>query len=137
MSISQINLQKVVELDLKHLNILRYTQDELKANINGFKDIYSMFVQSIELEKEKTQPSIWDNYFKVAIVMVKIEKDTTILIEAYERATSYIEIGITESYKRYDKQIAGLENLQQRFDAQQIDPSEYSKSLHISYSRYS
>lgn len=114
-------------IGFKALNILRYTQDELRANINGFKDIYSMFVQSIELEKEKTQPSIWDNYFKVAIVMVKIEKDTTILIEAYERATSYIEIGITESYKKYDKQIAGLENLQQRFDAQQIDPSEYSK----------
>lgn len=113
-------------IGFKALNVLRYRMDELKADVTGFKDIYALFVQSIELEQDKTQPSIWDNYFKVAVVMVQIERDTTILIEAYERATSYIEIGITESYKRYDKQIAGLENLQERFNAQQIDPSEYS-----------
>lgn len=114
-------------IGLQATNMLRYRFNEIKTDVNAFKNIYSMFVQSIEMEQEKTQPSIWDNYFKVAIAMVGIEKDTTILIEAYERATTYIEKGIIEQYKKYDKQLAGLENLQQRFDAKQIENAEYNK----------
>jgi len=114
-------------IGLQATNLLRYKFDEIKTDVNAFKNIYYMFVQSIDLEQEKTQPSIWDNFFKVAIAMVGIEKDTTILIDAYERATTYIDLGITEQYKRYDKQVAGLENLQQRFDAKQIENAEYNK----------
>lgn len=114
-------------IGLQATNMLRYKFDEIKTDVNAFKNIYYMFVQSIDLEQEKTQPSIWDNFFKVSIAMVGIEKDTTILIDAYERATTYIELGITEQYKRYDKQVAGLENLQQRFDAKQIENAEYNK----------
>ena len=114
-------------IGLQATNMLRYKFDEIRKDVNAFKNIYNMFVQSIDLEEEKTQPSIWDNYFKVAIQMVRIENDTTILIEAYERATTYIDKGIIEQYKRYDKQLAGLENLQQRFDAKQIENAEYNK----------
>ena len=116
-------------IGLQATNMLRYKFDEIRKDVNAFKNIYNMFVQSIDLEEEKTQPSIWDNYFKVAIQMVRIENDTTILIEAYERATTYIDKGIIEQYKRYDKQLAGLENLQQRFDAKQIENAEYNKEI--------
>lgn len=113
------------------LNTIRYRTPEFLSadDRKEFKNAYNLFVQSVELEKEKTQPSVWDIYFKVAIQMVKMQQDTTILIDAYERATSYIEIGMIETYKRIDKQVSNLENLQQRMDADLITPEEYNKTL--------
>lgn len=114
-------------IGFKALNMLRYNADELQADQTKYKDIFKMFEQSVELDKENTQPSIWNNYFLLAGAMVEFESDTTIIIEAYERATTYIKIGMTEQYKRFDQQVAKLEELQEKFNEQLVDPGEYSR----------
>lgn len=118
-------------LGFQALNTIQYRSAEYLSadDKKEFKNAFNQFIQSVELEKEKTQPSVWDMYFRVAIQMVKIQQDTTILIDAYERATSYIEIGIVDAYKRIDKQVANLDNLQKRMDAGQITPEEYNKTF--------
>ncbi|MEG2070684.1 MAG: hypothetical protein RR034_04850, partial [Bacteroidales bacterium] len=109
-------------LGFKAFNIMRYRNKE-------YEQAYNWFVQSVELEKENTQPSIWDIYFKTAELMVKIKQDTTIIIEAYERATDYIDLAIIEAYKNYEQQLPNFENLNEAYEAQQINKIEYDKRL--------
>ena len=87
------------------------------------------FAQSVEMEKEATQPHIWDIYFKTAEAMLKRTKDTTLLINAYEQATDYIGKAITNSYKKYEKTLPNFENLKEALDKEQIDIVEYDKRL--------
>ena len=114
-------------IGFKALNMLRYNADELQADQTKYKDIFKMFEQSVELDKENTQPTIWNNYFLLAKAMVAMESDTTIIIDAYERATTYIKIGMTEQYKKYDQQVARLEELQEKYNEKLVDPGEYSR----------
>lgn len=114
-------------IGFKALNMLRYNTDELNADPNRYKDVFKMFEQSVELDKENTQPTIWNNYFQLAKAMVAFENDTTIIIDAYERATTYIKIGMTEQFKRFDQQTARLEELQQKYNEKLVDPGEYQR----------
>jgi tetratricopeptide (TPR) repeat protein len=117
-------------LGFQGFNTFRHRSAEflLANNRQEYKNAFNLMTQSIDIEKEKTQPSIWDFYFKVAIKMVQMERDTTILIDAYERASTYIEDGIEGYYKKIDKQIPNFENLQQRKEANQITDEEYNKT---------
>ncbi len=110
-------------------NATRYRiKDYLKnKNFDEIEEIYNMFVRSIDLEKENTQPSIWDSYFIVAEIMTQMKRDTTIIIEAYERATDYIDISITNAFVKYEKQLPNFENLEAAFANNQIDKMEYDK----------
>jgi len=108
-------------LGFKAYFMIRYrgksTEDVLKA--------FELFIESIEMEKDKTQPNIWDMYFNIAKQIASFKKDTTIMIDAYERATDYIEMAINDYYKKIDKQIPNFQNLEQAFENGQVSKPDY------------
>lgn len=111
-------------LGFKAYNTLRYRSRE-------YQQAYDWFVQSVELDKENTQPIIWDTYFQLAKRITDAKKDTTIVIEAYERATDYIDVSINNCYKKFDKDVALLGNLDTAFSTNSIDKMEYDKRLKL------
>lgn len=96
------------------------SQDELM-------EILNQFIQSVELEKEKTQPNIWDKYFQLATWATKAKKDTSYVIDAYGRATDYLDISINNALVKYESQVANLEDLNAKLDAGTLDRMEYDK----------
>ena len=88
-------------------------------------DAFDMFIESIEMEREKTQPNIWDIYFNVGEQIARAKQDTTIMIDAYERATEYIEMAINNYYKEIDKQIPNFENLEEALEKGAIAKVDY------------
>ena len=74
-------------------NAYRYRIKNYMKNkeYDKIEDIYNMYVRSVELEKDATQPNIWDTYFIVAEIMTQVKKDTNIIIEAYERNKELIK----------------------------------------------
>ena len=96
-------------------------------------DAFNLFIESIEMEKEKTQPNIWDIYFNVGEQIARAKQDTAIMIDAYERATEYIEMAINNYYKEIDKQIPNFENLEEAFEKGQIKQADYeNRKLNLS-----
>lgn len=112
-------------------NNFRYRIKTLVKNRDyaTIEEIYNMYVRSVEMEKENTQPNIWDSYFSIAEIMTQIKKDTTIIIEAYERATDYIDISVTNALVKYEKNLPNFGNLDSAFANNQIDKMEYDKRL--------
>ena len=110
-------------------NLTRYRMKDFLKNKNyaAIEDVYNLFVRSVEMEKENTQPGIWDSYFTVAEIMTQMKKDTTIIIEAYERATDYIDMSIVNAFVKYEKQLPNFANLDSAFAKGQIDKMEYDK----------
>lgn len=91
----------------------------------GFEDL----VTSVDMEKEKTQPAIWDMYFKTAVKLVPVKQDTSIVVEAYERATEYIDEGIVSAYEKYEADTPQFAILQQQFDKMEIDKIKYDNEV--------
>jgi len=114
-------------LGFKAFYMIRYrgksTEDVMQA--------FDLFIESIEMEREKTQPNIWDIYFRIAEQIARGKKDTTIMIDAYERATDYIEMAILDYYKQIDKQMPNFENLEEAFERGQITQAEYENRKQI------
>ncbi|MCL1851291.1 MAG: tetratricopeptide repeat protein [Bacteroidetes bacterium] len=108
-------------IGFKAFYMIKYKNKTTEDILNAF----NLFIESIEMEKEKTQPNIWDIYFNVAEQIARAKKDTTIMIDAYERATEYIETSINNYYKEIDKQILNFENLEQALEAGKITPTDY------------
>ena len=86
---------------------------------------FNLFIESIEMEREKTQPNIWDIYFRIAEQVARTKKDTTIMIDAYERATEYIEMAIINFYKEIDGKLPLFENLEEALEKGLIDRANY------------
>jgi len=114
-------------LGFKAFNTIRYRS-------KNYMDAYNWFVESVEMEKEKTQPVIWDVFFKTAEQITRIKRDTNIIIETYERATSYIDDAINEAFKGYDKAMSNFDNLNEAWEKSQnqtlenpISEAEYNK----------
>ena len=107
-------------LGFKAYNTIRYRKDQ-------YEKAFDWFVQSVEMEKENTQPAIWDAYFQLAENLTKAKKDTSIVIEAYERATDYIDLSILNATKAYETGTDALEKLQAQFDNAEIDRIAYDK----------
>ena len=107
-------------LGFKAYNTIRYRK-------NQFEQAYDWFVQSVEMEKENTQPAIWDAYFQLAENITKARRDTTIVIEAYERATDYLDLSILNATKAYETSADALEALQKQLDNQEIDRMAFDK----------
>lgn len=101
-------------LGLKAYNTMRYRKEQ-------YEQAFAWFIESVELEKENTQPAIWDAYFQLAENKTKALKDTSIVIEAYERATDYIDLSILNATKSYETSASALEELQKQFDDGTID----------------
>ena len=96
-------------LGFKAYNTLIYrgkncTSDELMQ-------VLDWFIQSVEMEKEKTQPAIWDKYFQLAEIVTKSKRDTSYVIEAYGRATDYLDVSTNNALVKYEKQSEALEAL--------------------------
>ena len=108
-----------------------YTLQYKSKNNATFEKVFDWFTTSIDMEKEKTQPGIWNNFFRMAELMTKMKKDTTIIIEAYERATEYIEDAIITAYKQYERQLPNLENLDSAMKMGMITPLEYNNKLRL------
>jgi len=108
-------------LGFKAFYMIRYrgknTEDVMQA--------FDMFIESIEMEKEKTQPNIWDIFFRIAEQIARAKQDTAIMIDAYERATEYIEMAINNYFKEIDKQLPNFENLEEAFEKGQISQADY------------
>jgi tetratricopeptide (TPR) repeat protein len=101
--------------------MIKYRNKTTEDILNAF----NLFIESIEMEKEKTQPNIWDIYFNVAEQIARAKKDTTIMIEAYERATEYIDMAINNYYKDIDKQMPNFENLEEAYEKGLINKVDY------------
>jgi len=112
-------------LGFKAYNTLIYrgrscTSDELMQ-------VLDWFIQSVEMEKEKTQPAIWDKYFQLAEIVTKSKRDTSYVIEAYGRATDYLDVSINNALVKYEKQSAALEDLNAQVESGQIDRMNYDR----------
>lgn len=107
-------------LGAKAFNLIRYRSSE-------YEKAMEMFTRSVDMEKEQTQPYIWDVYFQMAEQIAKMKSDTTLLIEVYERANEYIDLSIVASYKKYEEVLALLDNLNEAFEKERIDKMEYDK----------
>lgn len=103
------------------LAILQYRGNEMKADFSKVEDLLEMFERSVEMEKEETQPTIWDKYFQLAERVTKAKKDTSYVIEAYGRATDYLDVSINKSMVQYEKQVAVLDSLYELFTSGKID----------------
>lgn len=116
-------------LGFMSFNEYRYRIKDYLSNkkYDKIEAMYNRYVKSIELDKENTQPALWDTYFTVAEIMTQMKKDTTIIIDAYERATDYIDAAVINCYKKYEKQLPNFENLEAAFANNQIDKMEYDK----------
>ena len=81
----------------------------------------------VEMEKENTQPAIWDTYYQLAENMTKAKKDTSIVVEAYERATDYLDLSILNATKAYEQSADALEALNAQLEKGEIDRMAYDK----------
>ena len=107
-------------LGLKAYNTIRYRKGQ-------YEQAFNWFVQSVEMEKENTQPAVWDAYFQLAENMTKAKRDTSIVIEAYERATDYIDLSILNATKSYEQSADALEALQAQLDKGELDRMSFDK----------
>lgn len=107
-------------LGLKAYNTIRYRKNE-------YEKAFDWFVQSVEMEKENTQPAVWDAYFQLAENMTKAKRDTSIVVEAYERATDYIDLSIHNATKAYETSADALEELQTKLDNGELDRMAFDK----------
>lgn len=107
-------------LGLKAYNTMRYRKSQ-------YEQAFDWFIQSVEMEKENTQPAIWDTYFQLAENLTIAKKDTSIVIEAYERATDYIDLSILNATKAYEKDVDELDTLMAQLNNGQIDRMAYDK----------
>lgn len=107
-------------LGFKAYNTMRYRKSQ-------YEQAYTWFVQSVEMEKENTQPAIWDTYFQLAENITKAKRDTSIVVEAYERATDYLDLSILNATKAYEQSADALEALDAQLEKGEIDRMAYDK----------
>lgn len=113
-------------LGFKAYNILKHRSKSLKT-LDQINEVLNMFIQSVEIEKEKTQPAIWDTYFKLAERVTKASKDTSVVIDAYGRATDYLGISIDNAQVLYEKDLNQMDSLKNLFDNGQLDGANYER----------
>lgn len=110
-------------LGFKAYNIMQYRVKSM--DFDQIKELENLFIQSVELEKEKTQPAIWDKYFQLSEGITKASKDTSVVIEAYGRATDYLDISINNAQVQYEKQVAVMDSLYEVYKQGTIDTNYY------------
>lgn len=87
------------------------------------------FITSVELEKENTQPAVWDAYFQLAVHKTRETKDTTYVVEAYERATEYIDDAIISNQEKFEAALAQFDTLDSQLAKEQIGKMAYDKAV--------
>ncbi|MDR1757437.1 MAG: tetratricopeptide repeat protein [Bacteroidales bacterium] len=103
-------------------------QYRMQKNKEFIESVYDIFSRSLDMEKSKSQPAIINNYFQLSKVLTDATKDTTIIIEAYEKVTEYIDEAIHQAYKQYEKNLPYFGNLDTAYNIlHNIDKMEYDK----------
>lgn len=110
-------------LGFKAYNAMQYRVKSM--DFDQIKELENMFIQSVEIEKEKTQPAIWDKYFQLSEGITKASKDTSVVIEAYGRATDYLDISINNAQVQYEKQVAIMDSLYDVYKQGTIDTNYF------------
>lgn len=110
-------------LGFKAYNTMQYRVKSM--DFDQIKELENLFIQSVEFEKEKTQPAIWDKYFQLSEGITKASKDTSVVIEAYGRATDYLDISINNSQVQYEKQVAVMDSLYEVYKQGTIDTNYF------------
>ncbi len=116
-------------MGFKAYNTLKYKGKQLSSDFNLIQENLDLFIQSVEMEKEKTQPAIWDAYFRLAEQVTKATKDTSVVIEAYGRVTDYLGISINNAQVLYEKAVAQIDSLTDLFNRGQLDGVNYEHQV--------
>jgi len=103
----------------------KYRSQDKELIDQAFED----FIESVELEKENTQPAVWEAYFQLATYKTRSSKDTTYVIDAYERATDYIDGGIIINQQKYEEDLAMFDSLDTQLANNQIGKLQYDKAV--------
>lgn len=96
------------------------------------EEAFQNLITCVETEQKNTDPSIWNLYFTTATRLVQAGmKDTTVVVEAYERANEYIDDGIVAAYEKYEADTAEMTQLETRFQNNEIDKIKYDKRMNF------
>lgn len=106
-----------------------YTMMYRNKSMEKVEEAFENCIKSVEMEKEATQPVVWDCYFRLATQFVIVRNDTNIVIDAYERATEYIDKAIINAWKKYEDDLPQFEALQKKFESGEMDKIAYDKAV--------
>lgn len=109
----------------KAYNMMMYRSKQMSPD--QLKELNQMFINSVEAEKENTKAVIWDKYFLLSKSLTNGYHDTSIVIDAYGRATDYLETSYDNTIAEYESQVAALDSLNAIYTAGTIDRIEYDK----------
>lgn len=115
---------KGYSMGYKAYNKLKFRSRQY-ANLEDATALLNEFSNSIELEQENTSAAIWNAYYTWAKKLTDITKDTSYVIEAYGRATDYIDISINNAQVKYEKQASVIDSLYGLYKAGQIDTNYF------------
>ena len=104
---------------------VKYRSADKELRDQAFED----FLTSVELEKENTQPAVWETYFQLAIFKTRETRDTSYVVEAYESATDYIDGGIITNQQKYEEDLAMFDSLDTQLANNQIGKLQYDKAV--------
>lgn len=107
-------------MSYKAYNKLKFRSKQY-ANLEDAQSLLNEFSTSIELEQEKTSAAIWNAYYTWAKKLTDITKDTSYVIEAYGRATDYIDVSINNAQVQYEKQVSVIDSLFELYTSGKID----------------
>ena len=106
-----------------------YTMKYRNKDMAQIEQAFDDCIRSVEMEKDATQPVVWDLYFRLATQFVIVRNDTNIVIDAYERATEYIDAAIVNAWAQYEKDLPLFEELDKKFNDGEIDKIKYDKEV--------
>ena len=101
----------------------------MKYRPQNSETVFNDLVTSIEMEKQNTQPAIWDLYFQLATMKAANDGDTATVVEAYERATEYIDEAIISATEKYEADLPQFEVWEQKFQNNEISKMQYDKEV--------
>lgn len=104
---------------------IKYRNNNKELRDQAFED----FVTSVELEKANTQPAVWEAYFQLAVYKTKETKDTSYVMDAYERATEYIDDGIIANQEKFEKDLLQFDSLDTQLNEGKIGKMAYDKAV--------
>ncbi|MCR5115045.1 MAG: hypothetical protein K6A95_05125 [Bacteroidales bacterium] len=114
----------------KGLGMKAYYSIQYRSNdINVENQAYEDFVTAAEMEKENTQPAVWDMYFQLAVRRTQRTKDTSAVVDAYERAMEYIDDAIINNQAKFEQCLPQFDTLKAKFDRNEIGKMMFDKEI--------
>jgi len=111
----------------KAYNTMVYRIKQMKPE--EMQELNQMFISSVESEKQETKAIIWDKYWQLSRALTNGFRDTSIVIEAYGRATDYLETSYDNTIAEYESQVAALDSMNNLWAAGGIERMDYDKKV--------